>query len=193
MVAMAGAAATSFFGRIRTRTIFRHFFTSRSRRRRMALTERERKCMVVRAAKDREGSCRHGCLSRTQRMAKRARINERDIAIADPDVTPNEEFIFCQGGAGGKGNVHFKSSRTVRRANTPKAKRASTEIFFSSCARSPTPGWSVIRTPENRHCCEKFRRRGRKSRHIHSRRCIRLSVWWSSTPIIARRSPIFPA
>ena len=31
-------------------------------------------------------------------------------AIADL-VQPNEEFILCQGGAGGKGNVHFKSSR----------------------------------------------------------------------------------
>jgi GTP-binding protein len=26
-------------------------------------------------------------------------------------VSPNEEFILCHGGAGGKGNVHFKSSR----------------------------------------------------------------------------------
>jgi GTP-binding protein len=26
-------------------------------------------------------------------------------------VRPNEEFILCHGGAGGKGNVHFKSSR----------------------------------------------------------------------------------
>ena len=26
-------------------------------------------------------------------------------------VQPNEEFILCRGGAGGKGNVHFKSSR----------------------------------------------------------------------------------
>jgi GTP-binding protein len=31
-------------------------------------------------------------------------------AIADL-VRPNEEFILCRGGAGGKGNVHFKSSR----------------------------------------------------------------------------------
>ena len=31
-------------------------------------------------------------------------------SIADL-VQPNEEFILCRGGAGGKGNVHFKSSR----------------------------------------------------------------------------------
>ena len=32
------------------------------------------------------------------------------IQIADL-TRPNEEFVLCRGGAGGKGNVHFKSSR----------------------------------------------------------------------------------
>jgi GTPase len=33
------------------------------------------------------------------------------IDIVADLVRPNEEFILCHGGAGGKGNVHFKSSR----------------------------------------------------------------------------------
>ena len=33
-----------------------------------------------------------------------------ELPIADL-IAPNEEFILCRGGAGGKGNVHFKSSR----------------------------------------------------------------------------------
>lgn len=36
--------------------------------------------------------------------------NETIHSVADL-VRPNEEFVLCRGGAGGKGNVHFKSSR----------------------------------------------------------------------------------
>jgi GTP-binding protein len=39
---------------------------------------------------------------------------ESDKGASDPIVdlvTPNEEYILCHGGTGGKGNVHFKSSR----------------------------------------------------------------------------------
>ncbi len=39
-----------------------------------------------------------------------ARLQPDGDAIADL-VRPGEEFILCRGGAGGKGNVHFKSSR----------------------------------------------------------------------------------
>ncbi len=35
---------------------------------------------------------------------------EYEEALADLD-RPNEEFVLCEGGKGGKGNVHFKSSR----------------------------------------------------------------------------------
>src|ERR1700730_5749772 len=40
--------------------------------------------------------------------------NGKEAASTDPivDLTRDEqEFVLCQGGAGGKGNVHFKSSR----------------------------------------------------------------------------------
>lgn len=44
--------------------------------------------------------------------AKRATPNSEQSAIPIVDLThAGEEFVLCHGGAGGKGNVHFKSSR----------------------------------------------------------------------------------
>ena len=46
--------------------------------------------------------------------ADRSQTTYRTYDLADPvvDLTKDgEEFVLCEGGAGGKGNVHFKSSR----------------------------------------------------------------------------------
>ena len=41
---------------------------------------------------------------------QRSTFNEGDAPLADLTL-PNDEFVLCHGGKGGKGNVHFKSSR----------------------------------------------------------------------------------
>jgi GTPase len=44
--------------------------------------------------------------------AQRSKSNAEQSAIPIVDLTSDgEEFVLCRGGAGGKGNVHFKSSR----------------------------------------------------------------------------------
>src|SRR5690242_6464729 len=46
--------------------------------------------------------------------ADRSHTTYRTYDLADPVVdltTDGEEFVLCEGGSGGKGNVHFKSSR----------------------------------------------------------------------------------
>jgi GTP-binding protein len=44
--------------------------------------------------------------------AQRSKSNAEQSAIPIVDLTHDgEEFVLCRGGAGGKGNVHFKSSR----------------------------------------------------------------------------------
>jgi len=44
--------------------------------------------------------------------AQRSTSNSEQLAIPIVDLTrDSEEFVLCRGGAGGKGNVHFKSSR----------------------------------------------------------------------------------
>jgi GTP-binding protein len=47
-----------------------------------------------------------------QTNSEQLSIANRQSAIAVADLTRDgEEFVLCRGGAGGKGNVHFKSSR----------------------------------------------------------------------------------
>ena len=113
-------------------------------------------------------------------------------AIADL-VQPNEEFILCQGGAGGKGNVHFKSSNNRAPVNTPRAKRVSSGAFSARTADDCRcwTGWLSERRQID-VARENFPRHIRKSRPIHSRRFIRSSEWSSWTIIAAPRLPIFP-
>src|SRR6266404_3309585 len=85
-----------------------------------------------------------------------------------------------------------KARAIARRANTPKARKASRDTFCSSCARSPMRRSLVILTPANRLCFARFPPRAQRSRRIHSRRCIRSSVWSIFPNIAAQRSPIFP-
>lgn len=50
---------------------------------------------------------------RSASSAQRPMLNEehaRETPLADL-VAPHDEFVLCRGGKGGKGNVHFKSSR----------------------------------------------------------------------------------
>lgn len=86
---------------------------------------------------------------------------------------PNEEFVLCHGGKGGKGNVHFKSARNRAPRQYPRERKARKGLLSSSCGRSRMPAWSVIRTPGSRRSCGGFPRRIRRWRRILSRRCIR--------------------
>ena len=101
-------------------------------------------------------------------------LPQDDASNRIADLTHDgEEFILCQGGGGGKGNVHFKSSRNRAPSNTPKAKRAS-KVTSSSSFRTmadaalvgyPNAGKSTL--------LGKFPPRIRRSRRILSPRCIR--------------------
>lgn len=42
---------------------------------------------------------------------RNAPVNVRELEIVADLSEPNQEFVLCKGGHGGKGNVHFKSSR----------------------------------------------------------------------------------
>ena len=85
---------------------------------------------------------------------------------------PNDEFVLCHGGKGGKGNVHFKSSRNRAPREYTEGEEGEEGISFSSCARLRTPGWSVFRMPESPLCCGRFRRHP-KVAPIRSRLCTR--------------------
>src|ERR1700730_3022681 len=69
-----------------------------------------------------------------------------------------------------------RARATARRVNTQRVKKASREIFFSSCERLRTRDSLVIQMLVNRRCCGKSPLRDRRLRHIRSRRCIRSSV-----------------
>ena len=62
-----------------------------------------------------------------------------------------QEFLLCKGGAGGKGNVHFKSSRNRAPREYTEGGEGEGGHFLSSCVLSQTQRWSVIPTPGNQH------------------------------------------
>lgn len=69
-------------------------------------------------------------------------------AIADL-TAEGQEYLLARGGKGGKGNVHFKSSRNRAPIHTRTARKGRTVISSLSCARWLTPGSSGTRTPGN--------------------------------------------
>ena len=85
-----------------------------------------------RAAKNRQGPCRHGYLSRGSNAGQRASRSPIWCSL-----TRNS---FCARAArAAKATCISRVRVTVRRVNTPRAKRANTAIFCSSCAPLPTP------------------------------------------------------
>jgi GTP-binding protein len=44
-------------------------------------------------------------------LPRRRKIEPKDLELLADLETPGTEFLLCQGGRGGKGNIHFKSSR----------------------------------------------------------------------------------
>jgi GTP-binding protein len=84
---------------------------------------------------------------------------------------PNEEFVLCRGGKGGKGNVHFKSSRNRAPLRYRKGRKVRKGISSSNCEPLPTPAWWATRTRENPRFCGGFLRRTRRWRRIHLRLC----------------------
>jgi GTPase len=45
------------------------------------------------------------------KQPKRTKINPADLELIADLTNPAEDYILCKGGGGGRGNVHFKSSR----------------------------------------------------------------------------------
>src|SRR6266513_2892044 len=66
-----------------------------------------------------------------------------------------------------------RARATAHRGNTRRVKKASRGISFSSYERLRTQDSLVIQMQANRRYCGKSRLRGRRLRHIRSRRCIR--------------------
>ncbi|HEY5992889.1 MAG TPA: GTPase ObgE [Candidatus Udaeobacter sp.] len=65
---------------------------------------------VVYAAEEAERSTFNA--QRSTSSAEQLAIGNRQLAIPTVDlIRDGQEFVLCHGGAGGKGNVHFKSSR----------------------------------------------------------------------------------
>ena len=45
------------------------------------------------------------------KQPKRTKINPADLELVADLTNPEEDYVLCKGGGGGRGNVHFKSSR----------------------------------------------------------------------------------
>src|SRR5262249_35583600 len=85
-----------------------------------------------------------------------------------------------------------KVRATACRANTPRARKVNRDIFCLSCEPSPTRDWLGTRMLVNQRCCEKFRRRGRRSPPIRLPRFTQSSQLLNFQVIDAPRSQIFP-
>ena len=130
---------------------------------------------------------------RPTRDQKKTKIKSRKSKMnRSPILRARGRSLFFVAALEARATCISKARAIARRANTPKARKASRDISYLSCARSPMPRSLAIRTPANRLCFAKFPPRVRKLRHIHSRRCIRSSVWSIFPNIAAERSLIFP-
>ena len=119
-----------------------------------------------------------------EQSKKRPRSNSDQLAIGNRQSTShwsislgtNRSLCFVAVEQGVRATSTSKVRETARRANIRKVKRASRDIFSSSCERLRTRGSSVIRMRANRHCCEKSRLPDRRLQHIRSRPCTRSSA-----------------
>src|SRR5262245_64166864 len=93
---------------------------------------------------------------------------------------------------GERGMYTSKARATGRHANTPKAKKANRDIFYSSCGPSPMRDWLDTRMLVNQPCCGKFQRRGRRSPPIRLRRFTRSWASLNFRVIDAPWSRTFP-
>jgi GTP-binding protein len=86
-------------------------------------------------------------------------------------TTLGEKFVLAEGGNGGFGNAHFKSStnRAPRNANPGQE------------GEEPTPAWSACPMPASRPSFPWSAPQNRRSPIIRSPRCIRSSAWSMST------------
>jgi GTP-binding protein len=58
-------------------------------------------------------------------------INPDDLELIADLTQPGQEFLLCKGGEGGKGNVHFKSSKNrVPRQSTPGEEGEEGDFYF---------------------------------------------------------------
>jgi GTP-binding protein len=69
----------------------------------------------------------------------------QDEPLADL-IRPNDEFILCRGGKGGKGNVHFKSSRNRAPREYSEGEAGEEGTFLLELRTIADVGWLATRT-----------------------------------------------
>jgi len=84
-----------------------------------------------------------------------------------------QDFVLCRGGAGGKGNVHFKSSRNRAPRQYTEGEEGEQGHFLLELRTIADVGLKATRTRASQRCYGKFPQRGPRSRRIHLQRCTR--------------------
>jgi hypothetical protein len=92
------------------------------------------------------------------------KVPESDEALSAPapaEIDPHELVLIAdltESGVdfvlkrAGKATSISKAAAIVRQFNTPRARKAKAARSISNCEKSPTPAWSVTRTPASRRC-----------------------------------------
>ena len=71
---------------------------------------------------------------------------DKETMIADLTKI-GDRVVLAEGGNGGFGNAHFKSATNRAPRNANPGSRATSAGSGSASSSSPTPAWSVCRTP----------------------------------------------
>ncbi len=111
---------------------------------------------------------------------ERSISNPEDVIV---DLTRDgQEFVLRQGGAGGKGNVHFKSSRNRAPREYTEGEEGEQGHFLLELRTIADAGLVGYPNAGKSTLLRKI-----SAARIHSRRFIRSSAWWIFLAIDARR------
>jgi len=101
---------------------------------------------------------------------------DRETLIHD-FTTLGEKFVLAEGGNGGFGNAHFKSSTNRAPRNANPGQEGEERWIWLRLKLIADAGLVGLPTPASRRCSQWSARRNRRSPIIPSPRCIRSSAW----------------